>query len=315
MIFSLNPFDLAVGETTPSNQKIKFLLSLVEIMTKEDNELRLGKLERAEIENAIQEVYKSFKNPVLSNLRELLLKHPDTSVNRYGRILSTWCGETPYGKYVDRPTTISLSKSLVCFDLKGLEAMPDLQAAFLFIITDFVWREVQADRSVKKYLIFDECWKLLENESGSTFIAEVFRTFRKYMASAIAISQNIDDFAKSRVANAILPNAPIKWILKQKGADQERLKTVLNLNNNEVAQIASLHQDRGRYSEAFLMAEDQKSVVVIESLPMEYWLATTDARDIGKIESEKVLNPNLSNFEIIKTLSIKYPRGVAAEGA
>lgn len=166
-----------------------------------------------------------------------------------------------------------------------------------------------------KFLIFDECWKLLENESGATFIAEVFRTFRKYMASAIAISQNIDDFAKSRVANAIMPNASIRWILKQKGADQERLKEVLSLNDNEAALIASIHQERGSYSEAFLMAEDQRSVVVIESTPLEYWLATTDPRDLSKIEQEKAANPDACNLEVLKKLAVQYPKGVASKGS
>lgn len=313
--FSINPFDLAEGEIVPSNQKIKFLLSLVEVMTKEDGEIRLGRLERAEIEAAIQKTYDEVQKPKLSDLRERLLNHSDPDIRRFGKILGPWCGNTPYGKFVDRSTTIELERPVVCFDLKGLETLPDLQATFLFIITDFVWREVQADRTQMKFLIFDECWKLLENESGATFIAEVFRTFRKYMASAIAISQNIDDFAKSKVATAIMPNASIRWILKQKGADQERLKEVLSLNDNEAALIASIHQERGSYSEAFLMAEDQRSVVVIESTPLEYWLATTDPRDLSKIEQEKTANPTAGNLEILKKLAAQYPKGVASQGA
>ena len=312
--FSINPFDLAPSEKTPSNQKLKFILSLVEIMTKEDSEARLGKLERAEIEAAIQKVYENSKSPTLSDLRDNLLKHADPQICRYGKILSPWCGNTPYGRFVDRPTTIQLKRPVVCFDLKGMETLPDLQAACLFIITDFVWREVQSDRMKMKFLIFDECWKLLENESGALFIAEVFRTFRKYMASAIAISQNIDDFAKSKVATAILPNSSIKWILKQKGADQERLKTVLSLNESEASLIQSLHQERGSYSEAFLMAEDQRAVVAIESTSLEYWLATTDPRDLSKLESERLEDPNLATIELLKKLAAKYPRGVAAGG-
>lgn len=311
--FSINPFDLARGEVSPSNHKIKFILSLVEIMTKEETEPRLGKLERAEIENAIQRAYELNKSPKLSDLRKLLIEHPDTQISRYGKILGPWCGDTPYGRFVDRETTIELTRPIVCFDLKGMEALPDLQAACLFIITDFVWREVQGDRTKMKFLIFDECWKLLENESGAIFIAEVFRTFRKYMASAVAISQNIDDFAKSKVATAILPNASIKWILKQKGADQERLKSVLSLNENEASLVVSLHQERGSYSEAFLMAEDQRAVVAIESTPLEYWLATTDPRDLGQIEAKKLETPDATNLEILKALAVKYPKGVAAE--
>lgn len=72
----------------------------------------------------------------------------------------------------------------------------DLQAVCLFLITDLIWREVQCDRTTPKFVVFDECWALLENEAGARFLGEVFRTFRKYRASAIAISQTMVDFAK-----------------------------------------------------------------------------------------------------------------------
>lgn len=310
---SINPFDLAEGDTIPSNQKLKFLVSMVELMTKEDDEQGVGRLERAEIEAAVQKVYDDVRNPRLSDLRNVLLGHSDPKLSRLGKILGPWCGETPYGRFVDSRTTIQLERPIVCFDLKGMESLPDLQALCLFIITDYVWREVQADRTKMKFLIFDECWKLLENDAGASFIAEVFRTFRKYMASAIAISQNIDDFAKSKVAGAILPNSSIKWILKQKGADQQRLKEVLGLNAAEAALVASLHQERGSFSEAFLIAEDNRSVVAIESTPLEYWLATTDPRDLGKIEEVKVLNPEKPLLEVLKQLAETHPRGMAAK--
>ena len=56
-------------------------------------------------------------------------------------------GETPFGKFLDRPTTIELQNDIVAVDLKGLESYPDLQGVCLYIITDLVWREVQRDRS------------------------------------------------------------------------------------------------------------------------------------------------------------------------
>jgi conjugal transfer ATP-binding protein TraC len=311
---AINPFDLAVGETKPTSQKIKFILSLVEIMAKENEKLQLGKLEKAEVESAIEQVYETSKNPRLSDLRQFLLDHSEVQLQRIGKILTSWCGNSAYGKFVDQKTTLELKRPVVCFDLKGMENYPDLQAACLFIITDFVWREVQVDRSRMKFLILDECWKLMENDSASLFIAEVFRTFRKYMASAIAISQNIDDFAKSKIANAILPNSSIRWVLKQKGADKDRLKEVLSLNPNEVELITSLHQERGSYSEAFLMAEDARAVVAIESTPLEYWIATTDGRDLGKIEEYRKKFDGQSQLEILKHLSVDFPRGVAAGG-
>jgi conjugal transfer ATP-binding protein TraC len=311
---SLNPFDLLPGETRPSSQKIKFLVGLVEMMTKEEGDQGLGRLERAEIEEAIQGVYNSSESPRLSLLRERLLAHPEAAMRRFGKILGPWCGETAYGRLVDRPTSVALERGLVSFDLKGLESYPDLQAVCLYLITDYVWREVQRDRGTMKFLVFDECWKLLENPAGSAFIGEVFRTFRKYFASAVAISQNIDDFARSRVSGAILANTSIKWVLMQKGADKQRLKDVLRLNDNELALINSLHQERGLYSQAFLMAEDTHCLVAIEPTPLEYWMATTDPRDLARIESVQKSQFGLSSLEVLEKLAGELPRGVVASG-
>jgi conjugal transfer ATP-binding protein TraC len=308
---SLNPFDLPVEETSPSPHKIKFLLGLVEMMTKEEGDKRLPKLERAELEEAIQAVYQR-ASWTLSTLRELLLQHPSLEVQRYGKILSPWCGNTPYGRFTDATTNLELNRNIIVFDLKGMEAYFDLQAACLFIITDLIWREIQQDREKTKCVIFDECWRLLEDEAGVSFIEEVFRTFRKYHAAAIAISQNIDDFAKSKIAGAILSNSATKWVLMQRGADQGRLQEVLQLNPNEMDLVASLRQERGVYSEAFLMSGEDRSLVVVESTPLEYWLATTDPRDLALIEAEQKKSKEPNALSVIRQLAEKYPQGVAA---
>jgi conjugal transfer ATP-binding protein TraC len=308
----INPFDLPEGEEVVSNQKIKFLVGLIELMSKEEDVSRLPKLERAELEDAIQEVYRTSKNPRLSDLREILLNHKDQNIVRYGKILTPWCGDSLFGKFLDQKTNISLTKQVVAFDLKGMETFPELQAVCLFLITDLVWREVQKDRLTKKFLCFDECWKLLKSESGIVFIEEVFRTFRKYKASAIAISQDIDDFAKSKIAGALLPNCSIKWLLLQQQVDGERLKEVLDLNDNEVQMVKSLYQEKGKLSQAFLLAQKNRIVAVVESTPVEYWIATTDPRDLACVDQLAKDNPEQSHIQRLKQLAQKYPHGVAA---
>lgn len=300
---AINPFDLKQGETMAGPDKLKFLISLIELITKEDEKSGLPKVDRSEVEDLIDKVYKEDSFPALSGIQKRLSASND--LKHYGKILQPWVGETPYGKFLDSDTTIDLQKRIVCFDLKELESYPDLQAACLLIITDYVWREVQSDISSKKFLIFDECWRLLENEAGSSFIANVFRTFRKYYASAIAISQNIDDFAKSKVSGAIMTNSAIKWILMQKGADPKRLQEVLRVNEREMELVRSLRQKRGHYSEAFLIAEDNHSVVSVETTPLEYWIATTDPREVS------VMKEHLSNPESnIYVFSQKHPHGL-----
>ena len=308
---TMNPFDLLEGEVNPSSPKLKFLLALVELMTKDDDKRSLGKLEKTGVEQAIQKVYLEYKTPTLSHLKDELKNSDEDELKRISKILSAWCGDTPFGRFLDRPTNVALSSQVVCWDLKGLESYPELQAVSLLMITDLVWRVVQKDRAKMKFLVFDECWRLLEGE-GASFISETFRTFRKYYASCIGISQTMDDFARSSVAPALLANSSVKWVLRQKGSDKESLAQILDLNDAEISLISSLRQSRGDYSEAFLICEDNRAVVQIDCTPIEYWLATTDPRDLAKMEEEAKKQTDLPQLELLKKLAKEFPRGVAS---
>lgn len=304
---SLNPFDMNERTIEMIDQKIKFMTSLVELMTKEEDASSIKKLERSEIETAIKEVINSEEEPRLSQLRERLLRNSEVSLQNMGKILTPWCGDSPYGKFVDQQTNLELHSQIVCFDLKGLESQPDLQAVTLFLITDLIWREVQRDKTKPKFVVFDECWQLLENEAGARFLGEVFRTFRKYKASAIAISQTMDDFANSKVSSAILPNASVKWLLKQTGGNLPSLEKILRLSDREIRLVESVSSKKGLYSEAFLIAGDDRQVVTVESTPLEYWLATTDPADIKAMNESRTKGE--SQLELLKKMAAKYPHG------
>ncbi|MCB0414910.1 MAG: ATP-binding protein, partial [Bdellovibrionales bacterium] len=132
---ALNPFDLAPGESLPSNEKIKFLLALIESMTKEETDSGLKKLERSEIEQAILELYDANSKPKLTHLKDKLLEHTEPSLQKIGKILKSWCGNTPYGRFLDAQTNVDIHRDTVCFDLKGLELYPDLQSSCLLMIS------------------------------------------------------------------------------------------------------------------------------------------------------------------------------------
>ena len=308
---ALNPFDLTEKTIDAVDQKIKFMTSLVELMTKEEGATGIGKLERSEIEFAVKGILADETEPRLTHLRAKLLKSPEPSLVKMGKILGPWVGDTPFGKFVDQRTNLRLDRKIVCFDLKGMEAQPDLQAVCLFLITDLIWREVQRDRTNSKFVVFDECWSLLENDAGARFLGEVFRTFRKYRASAIAISQTMDDFANSKVASAILPNASVKWLLKQTGGNLPSLQKILRFNEREIKLVESVTSKKGFYSEAFLVAGDDKQVVLLESSPLEYWLATTDPMDLRAMERVAAENAELSGLELLEKMAERYPNGAS----
>lgn len=91
------------------------------------------------------------------------------------------------------------------------------------------------------------------------------------------------------------------------------MREALGLNDNEVALIQSLHQEKGEFSEAFLVAgSERRTVAVIEPTPLELWIATTDPRDLSAIESLRLKEPGLPQLEILKMMSRQYPKGISA---
>lgn len=305
---SINPFDLPSGMTEPSHHKIKFLVGLIELMTKEDEQSYLPRDIKAGIEDAILEVYKTVEKPRLSDLRKIL--ESKSELKRIAKILSSWCGDTAFGNFIDRQTNVELSNQLIAFDLKGLEAYPELQTVCLYLISDQIWSEVQRDRHRMKFVIYDECWKLLKDKAGQEFIESIFRTCRKYFTSCIAISQAIQDFAESSIASAIIPNCSIKWLLIQNQSNTEPLRKHLGLNENEVDLVQSLSQKKGVYSECYLISGTQRrTLAVIEPTPIELWLATTDPKDLRIIDQRKRENPEKSAFEVLRDLAREFPLG------
>lgn len=98
----------------------------------------------------------------------------------------------------------------------------------------------------------------------------------------------------------------------QQQSDSSRIQEVLGLNHNELGLVKSLYQEKGSYSEAFLLAQKDRAVVVVEATPLEYWIATTDPKDLGALERQQKETPEKSHIEILKILSARYPKGVAA---
>ena len=128
----------------------------------------------------------------------------------------------------------------------------------------------------KKVFIFDECWHLLLKNAD--YIAECFRTFRKHQASAVAISQNLDDFSESQLGRVIIQNTYFKFLFKQSLNASEFLDT------HAKSLLDSIHSKKREYSEFLLLSETIKKPVRFYPSPLEYQLFTSDRDDNNQFE-------------------------------
>jgi type IV secretory pathway VirB4 component len=267
-------------------------------------------------------LYEHFDKPVLSNFKEALKRTGEINQHFFiyyeqmAGLMGNWFKGGKYGKYTDGASTISLDKNVICFDLKGLEQFDRLQAVMLTIVTNFIWGKIMGELGRRKFVIFDECWKLLGTPEAAGFIAECYRTFRKYGAGAISITQSLNDFLVGGLEHAILGNSNTRFILRQNSAKAvKQIVDYFNFNEQEQQHIESLQIKKGEYAEVFFsQSRELKPIsakIVVYPTPIEYWVATTDAKDLNYYEEIRRINPGMSVYEAIEKCATDYPNGVA----
>lgn len=329
--FTINLFDLSQGKR------------LCDFSEEEQNEILIIKTKTIEqmmggvarfngsdqivedyIFRSIQKLYRTVDFPVLSDLKDALKATSEAhkTLQQFYEpvigLLGNWFQGGQYGHYTDGKSTISLDKSVICFDLKGLEKFERLQACMLTIVTNFVWGKIMSEPGRRKFVIFDECWKLLSTPESAKFIAECYRTFRKYGAGAISVTQSLNDFLSGGLEHAILGNSNTRFILRQNSMPAVKgIVDYFNFNEQEQRLIETLKIQKGEYSEVFFSQSKQlqhiSSKIVICPTPIEYWVATTDAMDLNYYEKINVKNPKLDMYSILEQCAKDFPRGVGYE--
>lgn len=316
--YRLNPFDIPNPREEPSNQKIKSLLAVIESMVSEDEKAKLPKLDRALLERALIELYKSRRGkgevPTLSDLARYLSAFEEESMKAISKMLYLWTGERPYGRLLDGPGSLRTDASICTFDLKGLSNYPDLQSVMILILTDFILTQISHEKELRARIIIDEAWELLKSQAAANFMEFSVRTLRKMgCGSGITfITQGVEEIVASPIGPAILNNTATKFIMLQRG-DSEVLCDTLKLNTQELALIHSLGQRKGEYSEGFMIEGDHRQVVRIYPSPLEYWLSTSDAQD--NLYVDALRKEGLPLMEALEKAAEIYPKGIARGAA
>lgn len=157
--------------------------------------------------------------------------------------------------------------------------------------------------SGRRVFVFDECWSFLIK--NAQYVAECFRTFRKYSASAIAISQSFDDFLQTAFGKAIAQNSYYKFIFAQTTEGGGFL------DQFDLDVISGLKSERGIYSECYIKSDAFKKVARLFIDPLEYELFTTTREDNFAIEKFLAKERDIFSFQesMNRWVSFKYDFG------
>lgn len=127
-----------------------------------------------------------------------------------------------------------------------------------------------------KVMIIEEAWKAISNETMAPYLAGLWKTARKFMTSAVVVTQQITDIMSSPVIrDTILQNSSVRILLDQSNnqSNFNELGTLLGLNDRQRNLILSMNRDNDpayRYREVFIaLGEKMSGVYATEVSPQE----------------------------------------------
>lgn len=142
----------------------------------------------------------------------------------------------------------------------------------------------------QKIFVFDECWQLLTRNAD--YVTQSFRTFRKHQASAVAISQNLEDFLSSPLGRVIYQNSHFKFLFKQE---------VLGDYLNEEVKIflERVNSIKGEYSEFLILSDNIRKIVRFYPTQKELYLFNTEKSESLKFENFEKERSGILEFKEI----------------
>jgi type IV secretory pathway VirB4 component len=330
---TLNPWDLPIGETVPSNEKTAFLKNLTRHMIGESPGADTALLDNV-LTDAIPRVYKrcairySSPVPTFNDLREELANWRDAEkmqrIMDEARLaaikLRSWTGESGiYANLFDRPTTMRLDSDWLFFNVEGLSSDPRLETAMSMMVATAMASRATGKTGRPSITVLDECWFLLDSPALAPEVVQLFRTARKRNSSVWGISQTVEDFVGTESqprlhGPGILKNASTKIIGQQPG-DVSALVNHLSLNPVAVGQVKEFGAPRkGRSAEVLLVigekAETTQTIRIVPT-PLSYWICTTFPRERNYRAWFLNKSGGRSLFECYQDLAKKFPQGLA----
>lgn len=293
----------------------RFMLTVIESLLVDAARPQLRHVERAVLGAAVRTLYANARTaPLLSDLDAVLRSgalfddRDDRDIARQlSRSLRYWL-RGPYGRLLNRPSTVQLTTDCAAFDLKGLP--PDVQPTVVLILSGIIWNLLTRDRVAKKIVVFDEVWTLLSSPASARLLEELYRTSRKYRTSILSISQSVKDLTDSTVAEALVNNSASAYLLRHaKGHDE--IGDTFHLNGRERALFEGLESRHGEYSEALVLSGSRHFLGRVVLTALEYWIATTHPADIGALRAMRAAHPQLDLLDLLQRCAQTMPLGAA----
>lgn len=134
---------------------------------------------------------------------------------------------------------------VICFDISQLEEGFLRPLAFHVCLT-WTWEYfVKRSRRVKKRVVADEAWMLVDYTETLRFLEKMSRRCRKRNTSLTIASQDFHKFARNERARAVLQNSDSLLFLKQNAMDLPLIEETFHMSQGELEIILAAQAGEG----------------------------------------------------------------------
>ena len=168
-------------------------------------------------------------------------------------------------------SNININNRMVVFNIRDLE--DELRPVAMYIVLSHIWSIVRA-KKIKRSLIVDEAWMLMQYEDSANFLFSLAKRARKYYLGVTTISQDVEDFMSSKMGRAIVSNSSMQMLLKQSPSAVDVLAEVFKLTGEERKRLSNFPVGQG----LFFAGQNHVHIQIIAS-ETEEALITTNPND------------------------------------
>ncbi|MFA7298756.1 MAG: DUF87 domain-containing protein [Candidatus Absconditabacterales bacterium] len=211
------------------------------------------------------EEYEGKQPPIMGDLMNVL--EGMDGGDRLALRLSKYVSGT-FGKVFNNYTNIDINNKLTVISIRDLEDA--LKTPAMMNVLNWVWTKIRAHKK-KRMLAVDEAWIMFQNETSAEFLFGLTKRARKYGLGITVISQDIEDFVRSKYGKPIISNCALQILLKQSTTSIKALNDLLGLSEAEQRRLVS-----SGIGEGLIFAGSQHVAVKVLASPEEKAFITTD---------------------------------------
>ena len=259
----INPLDMDIdydGESDPVGMKVEYVISMIEIMLGQGR--TINPQAKTVVTRCVQSIFRPYLDhmkkledagsditcdkaamPTLNDLYNELLLQPDPEAQTVASILEVYA-QGSFATFAHR-SNIETDKNFVVYNIRNLgTGMKDLG---LHVCLNDIWNKMieNKKKGYWTWIYIDEFHLLLQSDSATKFLVQVWKRARKWRGVPTGIMQNTEDLLRNADSRNIINNTSFVMALSLPKLDRTNIGDLLQIPDSQLEYLTNADYGHG----------------------------------------------------------------------